>query len=73
MGAIQTSEHRTYDLTVEGDVLLSNDASTDSTLLAALLRKVTRDADWLERELLAGRDDELKVFRKELEGEGRHE
>jgi hypothetical protein len=68
VGAILTSEVRTYDLTVEEDVLLAVDSSTDAQRVALMLKKVTEEADRLEKELLSI-DQPLSKFRRELEKE----
>ena len=68
VGAIETNEVRTYDLTVEEDVLLAVDSLTDAQRVALMLKKVTEEADRLEKELL-GIDQPLSKFRQELEKE----
>jgi hypothetical protein len=68
IGAILTVQPRTYDLTVEDDVLLADDIATDAHRLAFLLRRVVHEADRLEREHL-NRDEMLAAFRHELEKE----
>ena len=68
VGAILTSEVRTYDLTVEEDVLLAVDSLTDAQRVALMLKKVTEEADRLEKELLSI-DQPLSKFRRELEKE----
>jgi len=69
VGAISTEEDRTYDLTVEDDVLLSDDATTDAARIAWLIRRVTLAADRLEQAHLPGRDEPLSTFKADLEKE----
>jgi superfamily II DNA or RNA helicase len=69
IGAIQTVEKGTYDLTVEEDVLLSADTQHDATRLQTLLRRVVDQADRLEQEFLPGLDQSLGGFREQLEEE----
>ncbi len=70
VGAIlEENDKLTYDLTVEGDVLLGKDPIHDSTRLGLLVRRVTTAADRMERALLPGSDEPLPTFRKELEEE----
>ncbi len=70
VGAIQTDEERSYDLTVEGDVLLADDPATDAARIATLIRRVVEPADRLEDEHLEGQDEVLATFRAELGSEG---
>jgi superfamily II DNA or RNA helicase len=72
IGAVLTREDRTYDLTVEGDVLFAPEEETDAARVAALIRRVTRQADALEQEHLPGLDEVLATFREELSQEGSH-
>jgi hypothetical protein len=72
VGVVLAREDRTYDLTVEEDVLLGEDASTDGLRLGLLLRRVVRHADTLEQIHLPGQDERLGTFRDELEKEGQH-
>jgi hypothetical protein len=65
IGAILTKEQRTYDLTVEEDVLLAPEPATDAQRTAMLLRRVVEEADRLEHEHL-GRDERIDTFRHEL-------
>jgi len=69
IGAIPSGDGRTYDLTVEDDVLLGDDSSTDGERIAPLIRRVVSDADALEQEHLPGRDEVLGTFRDDLEQE----
>lgn len=72
IGAVLTREDRTYDLTVEGDVLFAPEEKTDAVRVAALIRRVTSQADALEQEHLPGRDEVLATFKEELIQEGSH-
>jgi len=72
IGAILTEEERTYDLTVEGDVLLGPAPEHDRVRIAMLIRRVVNQADALEQEQLPGKDEVLDTFRDELSKEGRH-
>lgn len=73
IGAIITHEIRTYDLTVESDVLLARDASTDAARVEMLIQQVVQQADQLEEYHLPGKDEPLPTFKGELEKEGSHE
>ncbi|MGO9708532.1 MAG: helicase-related protein [Polyangiaceae bacterium] len=74
IGAIAaTEQEQTYDLTVEDDVLLSDDPTTDGRRVAMLLRRVAEEADALEQRHLPGHDETLSVFRSQLEEEGRRD
>ncbi len=66
IGALITSEARTYDLTVEGDVLLAEDPASDLRRVAWLIRDVVSRADSVEQALLPGKDEPLEVFREDL-------
>jgi hypothetical protein len=66
IGAILTQDERTYDLTVEGDVLLAARIDSDATRISMLISRIARQADALERELLSGHDEVLETFRAEL-------
>ena len=72
IGAVQTTEDSTYDLTVEGEVLISNDESTDTVRVAQLVRRATLEADRLENMHLLGRDEPLQTFKNDLEKEMKH-
>ncbi len=70
VGAILDDNYKlTYDLTIEGDVILGTDPIHDSTRVGLLVRRVTTAADRMERALLPGRDEPLPTFRKDLEEE----
>jgi hypothetical protein len=71
VGAIETDEQRSYDLTVEGEVLLDTTGESDAVRVAALIRRVTRQADRLEHEHL-DRDEELETFQLDLGKEAVH-
>lgn len=67
IGAFQTDEQRSYDLTVEGEVLLAATAASDAARVGRLLRRVTEQADEIEREHLGGAvDGKLAEFREDL-------
>ena len=72
IGAILTSEEHTYDLTVQGDVLLAMGTDTDAIRVGMLIDRVTRAADSLEQEYLPGQDEGLDTFRDDLVKEGGH-
>jgi hypothetical protein len=72
VGAILTPEPRTYDLTVEDEVLLASSADSDLHRLRLLLQRVTEHADALEQEHLPGRDQPLATFEADLRKEGAH-
>jgi hypothetical protein len=57
-----------YNLTVEGDVLLHSSAETDGARVTWLLDAVTSAADRLER-LLLGSDTDIDTFREDLASE----
>jgi hypothetical protein len=70
IGAILTPEERSYDLTIEEDVLLAEQAH-DRNRVATLVRRVTEQADRMEREHFEdGRDQGLDVFERDLAKEG---
>lgn len=70
VGAILTKEERTYDLTVEDDVLLGV-PEHDLTRVGLLIRRVVEHADFMEREHFEdGRDAALLAFEKDLRREG---
>lgn len=72
IGAIPGSDDRSYNLTVEGDVLLSPDENVNAIRVAQLLRRVTEEADRLEQLHLPGRDEPLATFKMELSEEMKH-
>lgn len=67
IGAILTKDDRTYDLTVESEVILSASPEFDALRVSSLIRRVVSQADLLEQELLPGNDAGLDTFRKDLE------
>lgn len=73
LGAVLGQENRTYDLTVEGDVLLTGHREIDGERIEALIRSVVSDADQLERLPLPGQDAGLSQFRFDLEKDPSHE
>jgi len=66
IGAIVVQEERTYDLTVESDVLLAASDETDDSRVALLVQQTVQQADKLEQEHLPGRDEVLTTFSVEL-------
>jgi len=70
LGAILTEEDRTYDLTVEGDVLLRRSNAHDLERVASLIRRITIAADELEQKACEGRDEPMDTFRPDIENEG---
>jgi hypothetical protein len=70
IGAIITKEDRTYDLTVEGDVLLPASNINDALRVGMLINHVVRNADIFEQVYLPGHDEPLDTFRHELVQEG---
>ena len=67
IGAILTAESRTYDLTVEEEMLLAPDDRDDAVRVAALVQRVVALADTLELEHLPGRDEVLATLQAELD------
>jgi hypothetical protein len=55
-----------FDVSVVGDVLLAEDASTDALRAATLVRRVVEHADFLEQRLLPENDAALNEFRLQL-------
>jgi hypothetical protein len=69
IGAILTKEERSYDLTVEDDVLLGA-PEHDAARVAFLVRRVAEQADCMEREHFDdGRDHGLDAFEADLRDE----
>ena len=66
IGALPTDEERSYDLTVESEVLLADTADSDAARVSLLIDRVTRQADQLEREQLPGADQALTTFERDL-------
>lgn len=73
IGAIITKEDRTYDLTVEGDVLLATASDTDALRVGMLIKHIAHYADTLEQKYLPGKDEPLDTFRDELIQEGNND
>lgn len=69
IGAILSRDEGSYDLTAEGDVLLAN-GEHDAVRVSLLLRRVTEQADRLERIHLPALDQRLDVFADDLRKEG---
>jgi hypothetical protein len=72
IGAILTNEERTYDLTVESDVLLTARLEDDAARVGILVSRVVEAADALEREFLPGQDETLDTFQRDLVKEANH-
>lgn len=67
IGALRTDEERSYDLTVEGEVLLAARCESDAVRIGELIRRVTGQADAIEREHLGVHvDRKLAEFRDDL-------
>jgi superfamily II DNA or RNA helicase len=73
IGAILTSDDRTYDLTVEGEVMLADSASSDLVRCTSLISKVVQQADFIEQEFLPQVDEVLETFRDDLLKESSNE
>lgn len=69
IGAILTGDDRTYDLTVESEVVLPDLAEFDLARVSSLIRRVVVQADELEQEHLPGTDAPLDHFREDLDRE----
>lgn len=69
IGAIPTETERTYDLTVEDEVLLAEDPGYDLARIALLVRRVVAEADILEQRHLPGHDEVLATFMEDLQKE----
>jgi hypothetical protein len=72
IGASLTPDERTYDLTVEGEVILSHSGEFDTQRVASLICRVVAQADALEQEHLPGVDAALEAFREEPDREARN-
>jgi len=72
IGAIPGADDRSYNLTVEGDVLMSKDEAVNTVRVAQLLQRVTAEADRLEHLHLLGRDEPLAKFKTDLTEEMKH-
>ena len=73
VGAIPTAEERTYDMTVEEDVVVPEEEMANASRVAWLIRRVTAEADHYEQVHLPGKDEPLSTFRSDLEMEMRDE
>lgn len=71
VGAIRDGLDRTYDFTIEGDVLLDPEGAFDGERAWGLLRRVAKQADELELDVLQ-QDKAFSEFEKELVREARH-
>jgi len=72
LGALMGRDERSYDLTVEDDVVL-RDPRCDTARVTMLIRRVTEQADILEGIHLPNDDRDMKVFREDLGQEGNHD
>ncbi|MCB0767972.1 MAG: DEAD/DEAH box helicase, partial [Flavobacteriales bacterium] len=72
IGAVESRDQRSYDLTAEGEVLLTGDAGVDVKRVSEMIGEVLRSADLFEFNLLDGRDEGMEVFRVDLEKELGH-
>lgn len=74
LGAVQSDDEseRSYNLTVEDDVILG-DPQQDQARLEMLLRRVTSQADLLEQIHLPPLDQPLEKFENDLQKEGHNE
>ena len=70
--AVAAGENRSYNLTVEGDVLLGADSDINQSRVAALIQRVVRQADNLEQLYLPGSDSEVGLFHDALLKESLH-
>ncbi len=68
IGAILTNDNRTYDLTVESEVLLPKAGKDDIARVSRLIRRVVHQADELEQKHLPGDDAALDQFRDDWNG-----
>ncbi len=72
VGAILTREQRSYDLTVEDDVMLGADAF-DLERVGVLVARVVEQADRMERQHFGDeRDAKLEAFEADMRKEGGH-
>lgn len=69
LGAVEDRDEKSYNLTVQEDVLLAA-PEYDHARAAALLQRVGREADRLEFQYLPGFDQPLEVFEEKLKQEG---
>ena len=72
VGAIPGADDRSYNLTVEGDMLLSQSNAVNLVRVARLLERVTKEADRLEHLHLRGIDEPLATFKSDLSVEMNH-
>lgn len=69
LGVVEDRDEKSYNLTVQEDVLLAA-PEHDHARALALLQRVGREADRLEFEHLPGSDQPLEVFQEKLKQEG---
>ena len=70
--AIESGELNTYNLTVESDVIFTNNALKDSPRVEMLIQRVCQQADLFEQKAFHGKDVEMKKFKAELSMENRN-
>ena len=69
IGAIPAAADRSYNLTVEDEVLLCGDDNVNAVRVADMVKRVATEADRLEHLHLNGRDEPLTTFKKDLVNE----
>jgi hypothetical protein len=72
VGAIEVESEGTFDLTVEGDILLGRAEESDNARVALLIDRIVHQADMLEKHHLPGQDEQLSTFKSELILEASH-
>ncbi|APV51641.1 hypothetical protein BWI17_19255 [Betaproteobacteria bacterium GR16-43] len=70
VGALLRADGRTYDLTIEWEVLLSERMEVDCERIVWLIDLVVSQADDLEQRFLPDTDAPMSSFRKDLSSEG---
>ena len=70
--AIESGELNTYNLTVESDVVFTNNSLEDSPRVEMLIRRVCQQADLFEQKAFRGKDVEMGKFKAELSMENRN-
>lgn len=69
IGVIPGAEERSYNLTVEGSVILGEEKEEDKMMVSWLINKIISNADLLEKELLK-KDEPMRIFKSDLLKEG---